>query len=72
MSPNKLQKLGDKLWALDLDFVAENIEAIEAFASQFDTKAEVLTWVGPGGGWPEVRFTGTWHSLTKLRKVYEG
>jgi hypothetical protein len=70
-SPNKLEKLADKLWALELDLVAEGIEEVEAFASQFEVEAQVLTWAGPAGGWPVVRFTGTWHRLTKLRKAYE-
>lgn len=71
MSPYKLEKLADKVWAVDLDVAVTDKAEIDSFAAEFNTKAEVLTMHGPGGGWPLVRFTGTWIDVIRLRRTYE-
>jgi hypothetical protein len=33
---------------------------------EFEVKATVVRWVGPGGGWPEIKFEGDEANLRRL------
>lgn len=35
---------------------------------EYAVKASVVKWVGPGGGWPEIKFEG---EVSNLKRLYE-
>lgn len=35
---------------------------------EYKVKATVVSWTGPGGGWPEMKFEGSKENLTRLLK----
>ena len=60
-----------------IDFVYESDMAgeIERYGSVFGIpveQIEIVTEVGPAGGWPVVKFTGTVAQITDLLEDYEG
>jgi len=58
-------------WILDLDWANENDPIGISAAFRLDLARETLVEVGPGGGWPIIRFSGEFNKLNTLRNEYD-
>lgn len=55
-------------FAFGIDFDAELVE----YANRFNVVATNVTFYGPGGGWPEVRFDGNYAQIENVALAYFG
>lgn len=57
-------------FAQDADTVPELLAILKAYASEHGCKGFLVQAVGPGGGWPLVRFTGKAGAIQSLIADY--
>ena len=65
------------IFEIDLDLAYDDDDrsldsVLKSITDEFNVTAEVLQLIGPGGGHPEIRFTGSYENLEKWLLEYCG